>query len=125
MRTSGGERFHVRDRVAALCAVTRQQPGPVTMDCVEPVTRGTWLAVKVDVVTNGSGGRGGSGLPDREPVAMEVFEAAPPGGGPSLALHGGAGGRVDELARAPYEQGLLAAYRGGWQVLAAGGGAPD
>jgi L-asparaginase / beta-aspartyl-peptidase len=56
---------------------------------------------------------------------MEVFEAAPPGGGPSLALHGGAGGRVDELARAPYEQGLLAAYRAGWQVLAAGGGSLD
>ena len=34
--------------------------------------------------------------------------------GPSLALHGGAGGRVEELAletRAPYEEGLLAAYR--------------
>jgi L-asparaginase / beta-aspartyl-peptidase len=56
---------------------------------------------------------------------MEVFEAAPPGGRPSLALHGGAGGRVEELARAPYELGLLAAYRAGWQVLAAGGGALD
>lgn len=59
---------------------------------------------------------------------MEIFEAAPPGGGPSLALHGGAGGRVAELnlaARAPYEQGLLAAYLAGWQVLAAGGHALD
>jgi beta-aspartyl-peptidase (threonine type) len=59
---------------------------------------------------------------------MEMFEAAPPGGRPSLALHGGAGGRVQELnlaARAPYEQGLLAAYRAGWQVLAAGGDALD
>ena len=59
---------------------------------------------------------------------MEIFEAAPPGGGPSLALHGGAGGRVEELAvaaRTPYEQGLLAAYRAGWQVLAAGGDALD
>ena len=59
---------------------------------------------------------------------MEIFEAAPPGGGPSLALHGGAGGRVEELAlaeRAPYEQGLLAAYRAGWRVLAAGGDALD
>lgn len=59
---------------------------------------------------------------------MEIFEAAPAGGGPSLALHGGAGGRVEELAaavRAPYEQGLLAAYRAGWQVLAAGGDALD
>ena len=48
--------------------------------------------------------------------------------GPSLALHGGAGGRVEELTvagRAPYEQGLLAAYRAGWQVLAAGGDALD
>ena len=59
---------------------------------------------------------------------MEIFEAAPPGAGPSLALHGGAGGRVEELAlagRAPYEEGLLAAYRAGWQVLAAGGDALD
>jgi beta-aspartyl-peptidase (threonine type) len=59
---------------------------------------------------------------------MEIFEAAPPGGGPSLALHGGAGGRVEELAlpaRTPYEQGLLAAYRAGWRVLAAGGDALD
>jgi beta-aspartyl-peptidase (threonine type) len=60
---------------------------------------------------------------------MEIFEAAPPpAGGPSLALHGGAGGRVAELnaaGRARYEQGLLAAYRAGWQVLAAGGDALD
>jgi beta-aspartyl-peptidase (threonine type) len=59
---------------------------------------------------------------------MEIFEAAPPGRGPSLALHGGAGGRVAELAvdaRVPYEQGLLASYRAGWQVLAAGGDALD
>jgi beta-aspartyl-peptidase (threonine type) len=59
---------------------------------------------------------------------MEIFEVAPPGGLPSLALHGGAGGRVEQLAaaaRAQYEQGLLAAYRGGWQVLAAGGDALD
>jgi beta-aspartyl-peptidase (threonine type) len=59
---------------------------------------------------------------------MEIFEVAPPAAGPSLALHGGAGGRVEEMtpaARARYEQGLLAAYRAGWQVLAAGGGALD
>jgi L-asparaginase / beta-aspartyl-peptidase len=59
---------------------------------------------------------------------MEIFELAAPGGGPSLALHGGAGGRVQELTaagRAPFEQGLLAAYRAGWQVLAAGGTALD
>jgi len=61
-------------------------------------------------------------------IGMEIFEAAPPDGGPSLALHGGAGGRVEEVARAsssPYAQGLLAAYRAGWQVLAAGGAALD
>lgn len=61
-------------------------------------------------------------------MSMEIFEAAPPGRGPSLALHGGAGGRVDELAlagRAPYAEGLLAAYQAGWRVLAAGGGALD
>jgi len=59
---------------------------------------------------------------------MEIFEAAPPEGGLSLALHGGAGGRVEELAvavRATYEEGLLAAYSAGWQVLAAGGDALD
>lgn len=59
---------------------------------------------------------------------MKIFEAAPPERGPSLALHGGAGGRVEELAlagRAPYQQGLLAAYRAGWRVLAAGGDALD
>src|SRR3984885_8129436 len=59
---------------------------------------------------------------------MDIFEVPPPEEGPSLALHGGAGGRVEELtlaARAPYAQGLLAAYRAGWQVLAAGGGALD
>jgi L-asparaginase / beta-aspartyl-peptidase len=59
---------------------------------------------------------------------MELFEAEPHAGEVSLALHGGAGGRVEELApaaRASYEQGLLAAYRAGWQVLAAGGDALD
>jgi beta-aspartyl-peptidase (threonine type) len=59
---------------------------------------------------------------------MEIFEAAPPGEGPSLALHGGAGGRVEELTlegRAPYAEGLIAAYSAGWQVLASGGSALD
>jgi beta-aspartyl-peptidase (threonine type) len=58
---------------------------------------------------------------------MQIFEAAPDDG-PSLALHGGAGGRVQELTlegRAPYTDGLQAAYRAGWQVLAAGGSALD
>jgi beta-aspartyl-peptidase (threonine type) len=59
---------------------------------------------------------------------MELFEVAPPHAGPSLALHGGAGGRMEELsleAAAPYEEGLRAAYHAGWQVLAAGGAALD
>src|ERR1700733_9108873 len=59
---------------------------------------------------------------------MKIFEAAPPEVGPSLALHGGAGGRVEELnleGQAPYEEGLQAAYSAGWQVLAAGGSALD
>ena len=59
---------------------------------------------------------------------MFLFEVAPPAEGPSLALHGGAGGRVEELnlaGRAPYAEGLLAAYSAGWQVLAAGGSALD
>jgi beta-aspartyl-peptidase (threonine type) len=59
---------------------------------------------------------------------MEIFEAAPSAGGPSLALHGGAGGRVGDqtlAGRAPYAEGLHAAYRAGWRVLAAGGAALD
>ena len=59
---------------------------------------------------------------------MEIFEAAPSAGGPSLALHGGAGGRMGDqtlAGRAPYADGLLAAYRAGWQVLTAGGSALD
>ncbi|HEY0932625.1 MAG TPA: isoaspartyl peptidase/L-asparaginase [Trebonia sp.] len=59
---------------------------------------------------------------------MQLFEVAPPGAGPSLALHGGAGGRAEDLSgaeRARYEQGLLAAYQAGWQVLSAGGDALD
>src|SRR3984957_4490731 len=82
----------------------------------------------INVVTNGSNSRDGSGPNDAEPAAMEILEGARPGRGPSLALHGGAGGRAEELspaARAPYEQGLRAAYRAGWQVLAAGGDALD
>jgi L-asparaginase / beta-aspartyl-peptidase len=58
---------------------------------------------------------------------MQIFEAAPDDG-PSLALHGGAGGRVEELSlagRAPYTEGLQAAYSAGWQVLAGGGSALD
>src|SRR5580698_10921445 len=59
---------------------------------------------------------------------MKIFEAPAPAEGPSLALHGGAGGRVEELTlagRAPYSEGLSAAYSAGWRVLAAGGAALD
>jgi L-asparaginase / beta-aspartyl-peptidase len=59
---------------------------------------------------------------------MQIFEVAPPQEGPSLTLHGGAGGRPQELTpgqRALYGEGLLAAYRAGWAVLAAGGSALD
>jgi beta-aspartyl-peptidase (threonine type) len=59
---------------------------------------------------------------------VKIFEAAPAGEGPSLALHGGAGGRIEELTlegRAPYSEGLLAAYTAGWRVLESGGSALD
>lgn len=59
---------------------------------------------------------------------MKIFEVAAPSSGPSLALHGGAGGRVEELAlegRAPYADGLHTAYSAGWRVLASGGSALD
>ncbi|HEY0247588.1 MAG TPA: isoaspartyl peptidase/L-asparaginase [Gryllotalpicola sp.] len=58
---------------------------------------------------------------------MQLYELNP-AAGPALALHGGAGGRVEELAvagRAPYEAGLAAAYAAGWAVLAEGGSALD
>ncbi|MBV9795353.1 MAG: isoaspartyl peptidase/L-asparaginase [Actinobacteria bacterium] len=59
---------------------------------------------------------------------MQLFEAVPAAGQPSLALHGGAGSRTQELSLtegAPYAHGLRAAYQAGWQVLAAGGAALD
>lgn len=59
---------------------------------------------------------------------MKIFEVTAPSSGPSLALHGGAGGRVEELAlegRAPYADGLHTAYSAGWRVLASGGSALD
>jgi beta-aspartyl-peptidase (threonine type) len=59
---------------------------------------------------------------------MKIFEEPAPAAGPSLALHGGAGGRVEELTLAggaPYAEGLRAAYSAGWQVLASGGSALD
>ena len=44
---------------------------------------------------------------------MKIFEAAAPGTGPSLALHGGAGGRVDELTHQDFgrTQALLGKLR--------------
>ena len=59
---------------------------------------------------------------------MKIFEEPAPDQGPSLALHGGAGGRVEELTldgRAPYAEGLHAAFSAGWRVLASGGSALD
>jgi L-asparaginase / beta-aspartyl-peptidase len=59
---------------------------------------------------------------------MRVFQAAPAAAGWALVLHGGAGGRVEELAldaRGSYREGLTAAYLAGAGVLAAGGTALD
>jgi beta-aspartyl-peptidase (threonine type) len=61
-------------------------------------------------------------------ITMQLFDVPPPEAGPSLVLHGGAGGRIQELSaagRAPYEHGLRTAYQAGWRVLAAGGTALD
>jgi beta-aspartyl-peptidase (threonine type) len=79
----------------------------------------------INPVANGSDGV--PGRTTRKTTAMEIFEVAPPHGGPSLALHGGAGRRVRLTpdGRASYEEGLLAAYRTGWEILAAGGDALD
>ena len=59
---------------------------------------------------------------------MQIYEVAPNEDGWSLVLHGGAGGRVEELAldvRGTYTEGLTRAYRAGAEVLAAGGSALD
>lgn len=59
---------------------------------------------------------------------MQIYDVAPAAGGWALVLHGGAGGRVEELAldaRGSYTEGLARAYRAGAEVLAAGGGALD
>ncbi len=72
---------------------------------------------------------GGSGPHDGEADRHGDFRsgAAWRGTEPGSARRGrGAGGGAGpRIARAPYEQGLLAAYRAGWQVLAAGGDALD
>lgn len=62
--------------------------------------------------------------PPQETALWDV----PPVRGWSLALHGGAGGRIQELAaeaRAAFEAGLSTAYAAGAAVLEAGGSALD
>jgi len=59
---------------------------------------------------------------------MRLIELDAPATGYSLALHGGAGGRVEELTlveQGSYAEGLTAAYRAGAEVLAGGGSALD
>ncbi|MCW2878705.1 MAG: iaaA [Sphaerisporangium sp.] len=59
---------------------------------------------------------------------MHLFQAAPAASGWALVLHGGAGGRVEELSleeHGSYREGLTAAYLAGAAVLSAGGSALD
>jgi beta-aspartyl-peptidase (threonine type) len=59
---------------------------------------------------------------------MQIYDVAPHERGWALVLHGGAGGRVEELAldvRGSYTEGLTRAYQAGADVLAAGGSALD
>ena len=59
---------------------------------------------------------------------MRLIELAPAATGYALALHGGAGGRVEELSlveQGTYAEGLTEAYRAGAEVLSAGGDALD
>jgi beta-aspartyl-peptidase (threonine type) len=59
---------------------------------------------------------------------MQIYDVAPNDRGWSLVLHGGAGGRVEELTldeRGSYTEGLTRAYEAGAAVLAAGGSALD
>ena len=61
-------------------------------------------------------------------MTTQLFTAPPTAGGWSLVLHGGAGGRVEELSleeAADYSAGLTTAYGAGATVLAAGGSALD
>ena len=61
-------------------------------------------------------------------MTTQLFTASPSPAGWSLVLHGGAGGRVEELSlevAADYSAGLTTAYRAGEAVLAAGGSALD
>ncbi|MGN6242448.1 MAG: isoaspartyl peptidase/L-asparaginase family protein [Motilibacteraceae bacterium] len=59
---------------------------------------------------------------------MQLLQVAPQARGWSLVLHGGAGGRVEELtleAQGSYADGLSRAYAAGARVLEAGGAALD
>src|SRR4051794_41738093 len=59
---------------------------------------------------------------------MHLFSAPPAASGWALVLHGGAGGRVEELSleeNGSYTEGLTSAYLAGAAVLAAGGSALD
>lgn len=59
---------------------------------------------------------------------MQSYDVAPNDRGWALVLHGGAGGRVEELAldvRGSYTEGLTRAYEAGAAVLVAGGSALD
>ena len=59
---------------------------------------------------------------------MHLFHVPPSASGWALVLHGGAGGRVEELSleeSGSYAEGLTAAYLAGAAVLAAGGSALD
>jgi len=59
---------------------------------------------------------------------LRLHQVAPSSTGYALVLHGGAGGRVEELAldvKGQYTDGLADAYRAGESVLAAGGSALD
>jgi beta-aspartyl-peptidase (threonine type) len=59
---------------------------------------------------------------------LRLIQAAPAAAGYGLALHGGAGGRLQELSleeQGAYSEGLAAAYRAGAEVLERGGSALD
>lgn len=60
--------------------------------------------------------------------AMRVYAGSPHASGYALALHAGAGGRMEELSldeQGRYPAGLADAYRAGEDILAAGGSALD
>jgi len=60
--------------------------------------------------------------------AMQVYAGSPHATGYALALHAGAGGRMEELSldeQGRYPAGLADAYRAGEDILAAGGSALD